>query len=112
MDYVYFVGPDFKKEDVDHLVAPNDLNRAAMLRRIQVVKVHSHFFSTYFTLHFDTNAKGPKAIYMSSVMRDRKDVLIHVSDGEHVKRIYDRICVLRGELEHDDSPKITRYVLR
>ena len=112
VDYVYFVGPDFKKDDVDHLVAPRDSDRAAMLKRIHVIKVHSHFFSTYFTLHFDPSAKGPKAIYMSSVMRDRKDVLILVSDTEHVKRIYDRICVLRGELEHEDSPKITRYVLR
>ena len=49
VDYVYFVGPEFTKVDVDHLVALNDPDRAAMLKRIQVVQVHSHFFSTYFT---------------------------------------------------------------
>lgn len=111
VEYVYFVGPNFKKDFVDHLVAPTDPDRLKMLKCIHVVKVHSQFFSTYFTLHFEKAAKGPKAIYMSSVMKDRKDVLIQVSDTDHVDRIYQRICVLRGEIEHEDSPKVTRFVL-
>lgn len=111
VDYVYFVGPDFEKSHVDYLVGKSSRDRAKMLKRISVVKVDSHLFNTYFTLHFKNNETSPAAIYMSSVMRDRKDLLIQVSDDEHVQRIFERISILRGEIEHDHSPRIERYVL-
>jgi len=109
VEYVYFVGPQFNHSDINNLVDLGDPDRKAMLKQIQVVKVHAQFFNTYFTLHFEKGTR-PKAIYMSSVMRDRKDLLIQVSDEDHVGRIYDRIKVLGGWLEND-SPRITRYVL-
>lgn len=109
--YVYFVGPDFNQDDVEFLVDPGDPDRAKMLHCIHVIKVPSQFFSTYFTLHFQQK-KGPDAIYMSSVMHDRRDLLIQVSDSLHVRRIYERIAILKGETEHEESPRVTRYVLR
>jgi hypothetical protein len=111
VEYVYFVGPDFSKDSVEHLVAPREADRAAMLGRIHVVKVPSQLFCTYFTMHFH-DRKGPEAIYMSSVMRNRKDLLIQVSDSMHVRRIFERIAVLKGETEHEHAPRVTRFVMR
>lgn len=110
VEYVYFVGPSFHIKDIEYLVPSSDTDRSEMLKKIHIIKVQSQFFSTFFTLHFDSNAMEPKAIYMSSVMRDQKDILIQVSDVEHMKRIYERICVLGGYPDND-SPRVTRYVL-
>lgn len=93
--YTYFVSPLFNVSNIDTLISPALGNREALRRRITIVKVDARLFKTYFTLHFG-NHENIKSVYMSSVMKNRNDVLIQVSDDAHINRIYERIQLLTG----------------
>jgi len=100
--YVYFVSPRFKVTDIDHLVSRKRLSAdklKSIRRNISVVMVEPRLFKTYFTLHF--NDSGLQSVYMSSVEKDRDDLLIQVSDQIHTERIYKCIRALGQNIDDE-----------
>lgn len=99
--YTYFVShSEFKLSDIDNLIPDK---KSALRNKIEVIFVESKYFKTFFTLHFKDNHQL-ESVYMSSLLPHRNDLMIQVSDPDHIKRIKERIQKLKGE--HSKSGKV------
>lgn len=105
VEYVYFVSSNFDTAKIKRFLSLGKNLAPAVCKRVRrnisIVKVEPRLFKTYFTLHFGPNDRI-MSIYMSSVMKDRRDLLIQVSDEEHTTRIYNCIRALgKNASDHD-----------
>jgi hypothetical protein len=101
--YVYFVPKLLSAKEIDRINSGHKVSAGAwqdLRKNISLVLVDPRLFKTYFTLHFNKDG-DVQSVYMSSVMKDRKDLLIQVSDQEHTERIYRCIRAL-GQNSHND----------
>ena len=81
---------------------------------IEIIYIEPRYFSTYFTLHFKDH-DALDSLYMSSLLRHRDDLLIQITDGEHIDR--NGLSISLKLLFHDGAsgfaapPTMPRYVI-
>ncbi len=106
--YTYFVShSEFKLSDIDILIG----DKTSSLRdNIEIIFVESKYFKTFFTLHFKEQLQL-ESVYMSSLLPHRNDLMIQVTDPDHIKRIKDRIQKMKGEDVTSDKIKTVDYTV-
>ena len=105
--YTYFVNPsEFKMSDVDNLIDKN----SPLRKNIEIVMIDSKHFKTFFTFHFKDDDQL-ESLYMTSLLPHRNDLLIQISDPDHIKRIKERILKQRGEKSNANNIEIHDFTV-
>jgi hypothetical protein len=107
--YTYFVShSDFKLSHIDNLISDKN---SSLRDNIEIIFVESKLFKTFFTIHFK-DLYALDSVYMSTLLKHRNDLMIQVTDQDHINRITERIQRLKGEHITSDKIKTVDYTVQ